>query len=175
MHHPDPEANRELEMLYGKLPRHQQIIWDAEQDVYRDEASRDWTPYKLPEHLFTVWAVTQMMGTTNNGGFQYFFENDWPDRPSYQLFIDALERIGATEPAYLLRTAVNAFPFQHPHLNVNARRDFIKTSRSKPDKYDSMIDRCGNRVMDLSDSIDKLLSQYVLLHTSSFPTVKQRS
>jgi hypothetical protein len=116
-----------------------------------------------------------MMGTINNGGFQYFFENDWPENPPYQVFIDALERIGAAEPADLLRTAVDAFPFQNPHLNVDARREYLESSRSKPEEYDSLIDRCGERVMKLSDSIDELMSKYVLLHISSFPTVKQRS
>ncbi len=175
MRHPDPETNRQLERVYQNLPRFRQIVWDAEGDVHRNDQSPDWSPYKLPEHLFTVWAVSAVQDTTNNGGFQYFFENDWPGCPSYQVFIDALERIGASECADLLKTAEGAFPFREPHLDLERRREFLESSRSTPDEYDSLIDRCGQRMMDLSDELEELMSKYILLHISSFPAVKEKS
>ncbi len=74
------------------------IDW-ASEDVYRDQDSPSWSPYNRGEQLLTVWAVEQAQGIIDNGGFQYFFENDWPENPSYSVFIDSFRRIGAGEAA----------------------------------------------------------------------------
>jgi hypothetical protein len=175
MRDPDPQTNRELERLYEAQPRHEQIVRDAVDDASHGEDSPAWTPYKLPEPLWTVWAVTAVQEKTMNGGFEYFFGNDWPDCPPYKIFIDAFVRIGASESADLLRTAAGAFPFQEPHLDCDARREYLLSSRSQPRTEDSLIDRCGQRMMDLCDENYQRLSQYILEHVAYFPTVQQRS
>ena len=55
------------------------IDWGSE-DVYRDQDSPAWSSYNRGEHLLTVWAVEQAQGIIDNGGFQYFFENDFLSR-----------------------------------------------------------------------------------------------
>lgn len=173
--HPDPEISRELQELYNGLPRYEQIVWDAQDDVHKDESESNWSPYKLSEPLLTVWAVCAVQEKTNNGGFQFFFENDWPDCPAYQIFIDAFERISAIETADMLRTSVSAFPSPEPQNDFEMRRNFMETSRSQPDADDSLIDKCGDRVIDLNDQNYRLLSAYVMEHLNCFPTVKRRS
>src|SRR3954462_213387 len=92
------------------------VDW-ASKDVYRDQKLPSWSAYQLKEPLLTVWAVEQAQGIIDNGGFQYFFENDWPENPEYSLFVDAFRRIGAAEAADCIQDAASMFPSSTPQLD----------------------------------------------------------
>jgi len=124
------------------------IDW-ALKDVYRDKDSPTWSPYDLGEQLLTVWAVEQAQGVVDNGGFQYFFENDWPENPPYSVFMDAFRRIGAQEAADCIQDAAEMFPSTSPHLDYQMRRDHMDSLRAKEAGRDSVIDKLGDRVIDL--------------------------
>jgi hypothetical protein len=42
----------------------------------------------------TILMVHGAQGVLDNGGLQYFFESDWPERPAYSSFSDAYRRVG---------------------------------------------------------------------------------
>jgi hypothetical protein len=119
------------------------LISAAMKDVYRGCEAKDWSPYPLSEPLSTFWAVVQAQEKINNGGFQYFFEADWPQKPNYKIFINAFRRIGAKESADWVEDAVEQFPFPEPHLYYKRRREYLVASRSEQGQYDSVIDRLG--------------------------------
>ena len=138
-----------------------EILEKAIDAVYADSAQDGWNPYKLSHPLFVVWAVEKSQGVTDNGGFQYFFENNWPDNPPYSIFIGALREIGAREAADCLQKAVDDFPFPNPHLDYEKRREHLEKSRSAADEYDSIIDQLGDRMMDLSGDTYAKLEAYI--------------
>jgi hypothetical protein len=80
-----------------------QLIERATVDVHRDEVAQNWNPLDLPEPLATTWAVVTSQGVIDNGGLQYFFENDWPASVTYSVFSDAYRTIGGIEAADLYR------------------------------------------------------------------------
>jgi hypothetical protein len=50
-------------------------------DYAMAEAKRVRDPDKLPPAVKTILLVHAAQGVIDNGGLQYFFEADWPDRP----------------------------------------------------------------------------------------------
>ena len=144
----------------------------ALQDIYHDQDSASWTPYRLPEPLLTAWAVEQAQGVIDNGGFQYFFENDWPDNPEYAVFIDAFRRIGAVEAADCIQDAVRMFPSSTPHLDCDMRREYMDFLREKEGVEESAIDELGDRVMDIGGDTMIQLASYIQAHLDFFPRVK---
>lgn len=150
------------------------IGW-ASKDVHRDEASPSWSPYNLGEQLLTVWAIEQAQGVIDNGGFQYFFENDWPENPPYSLFVNAFRRIGAHEAADCIQEAVEMFPSTSPHEDHQMRRDYMDSLQAKEGGQNSIIDRLGDRIIDLGGDTFVRLAQYISAHINSFPTAKQNA
>jgi hypothetical protein len=144
------------------------IFEKAMETVYADSSQDNWSPYKLTRPLFVAWAVEKAQGITDNGGLQYFFENDWPDNPPYSIFINAFREIGAREAADCLQKAVDNFPFPNPHLDYEKRREHLEKSRSAADEYDSIIDQLGDRMMDLSDDTYAKLETYIKQHQKYF-------
>jgi hypothetical protein len=148
------------------------LLKAADKDVYRDSEGKDWRSYDLDQPRFTCWAVDQAQGLVGNGGFQYFFEGDWPENPPYSVFIEAYRRIGAKEAADCFQDAVDDFPFADPHLDVKARNAHLDAKRSKPGEFDSLIDRLGDRVIDLNADTLTKLAGYVREHLDSFPAAR---
>jgi hypothetical protein len=64
-------------------------------------------------------------GVIDNGGFRYFFENDWPGRPPYSFFSKAYRRIGAARAAQRIEQAVASLPYRRPHLAARGRNRFM--------------------------------------------------
>jgi hypothetical protein len=149
------------------------LLSAAGKDVYRGCEAKDWTPYTLDEPRLTFWAVEQAQGITDNGGFQYFFESDWPEKPNYIIFVNAYRRIGAKESADWIEDAVEQFPFADPQLDYKSRREYLVSSRSAEGEYDSVIDRLGDRVIDLSGDTYTLLASYVRDNIDAFPAAKE--
>ena len=116
-----------------------------------------------------VWAVEKAQGLIDNGGFAYFFENDWPENPPYSIFVTAFREIGAIEAADYLQRAIEDFPFANPHLDYKKRRDHLENSRSSADEDDSVIDNLGDYVMNLSNDTYVKLEEYIRKNSHSFP------
>jgi len=173
----DDELDLSEDALYRNLPRFEQIVWDAADDVRQNDDEPNWSPCRLAEPLLTVWAVGAVVEKTNNGSIHHFFEFDWPEFPPYQLFIDALDRISAFESASILKSAVAAFPFPNPERDVESRREIINASIDDAEESEelSQFDKWGHRLIDLTDENYRLLSEYILAHISSFPTVAGKS
>ena len=163
--------------LYKSLPRFEQVVWDAQNDVHRNDDLPNWSPHQLTEPLLTVWAVAAVVEKTNNGSIQHFFEFDWPEFPPYQIFVDALDRIAAFESATILRSAVAVFTFPSPERDVESRREIIDASFKDAEESGeaSRFDKWGHRLIDLTEENYRLLSDYIRGNISSFPTVAQRS
>ena len=147
----------------------------ASEDVYKDQDSGSWSPYQLAEPLLTAWAVEQAQGVIDNGGFQYFFENDWPQNPEYAVFTDAFRRIGAAEAADCIQDAVSMFSSSAPHLDCDMRREHMDLLREKEGVEESVIDKLGFRVMDLGGDTMMRLATYVRTHIDVFPTAKKNA
>jgi len=117
---------------------------------------------KLPEALQTVVLIYSAQGIIDNGGFQYFFENDFPGKPPYILFASAYRRIGAHEASNNLEKAIKLFPFKNPHLYCAQRNSYLD-SLQEPNEIISLGDQlCGD------SSIWEQLEQYVLKNAKLF-------
>jgi hypothetical protein len=107
----------------------------------------------LPEPVRIVVLVHAAQGVIDNGGFQYFFESDFPGKPAYWLFVEAYRAIGADEAAATLEMAVALFPFAQPHRYVGKRNKFLdrfKDEEGDTDNspFDPLTDLlCGNKTV----------------------------
>ncbi len=88
---------------------------------------------KIPVPIATFIRVYSAQGQIDNGGLEHFFESDWPKKPTYKVFIDAYNKIGSIESAYALQEAVDSFPIDNPHRNINARNLFMDQCRVPDD------------------------------------------
>ena len=159
-------------MLSYEIPQSALDIIDwASTDVFRDHDSSDWSPYRLSEPLLTVWAVVFAQGIIDNGGFGYFFENDFPENPPYSVFWEAFRRIGALESSQCIETVANLFPAQRPELDYQMRRDYLNLSREMAAGKRDAIDQLASRFIDLGGLAFQLLVEYIQDHSNHFPTV----
>ena len=151
------------------------ILSGAEKIVYANCEDENWSPFNWPYPVFVVWAVGNAQGVTDNGGFQFFFESNWPETPCYDVFIGAFREIGANEAADCFEKAVSLFPFENPQLDCDGRMEYMEVSRLLPQERTSEIDILGDRVVEISDETYAKLSDYVLNHRSYFPTLNEQS
>ena len=110
----------------------------------------------VPEQV--VITIYSAQGLIDNGGFQYFFENDFPNKPNYRTFIKAYTEIGAKIEANSLKKAVSMFGFSDPHLDVGKRRNFLDKLDDEADFFDLEDDICGN------EAIWEKLVKYAIQH-----------
>lgn len=110
----------------------------------------------------TVAVVATAQGIIDNGGFRYFFGGDFPNNPSYSIFIDGYKRIGATHIADQLEKAINLFPFQTPHKYENWRKNYIESISEDHEFYKIEDLICGNQ------SVWDLLDKYIEKHNKYF-------
>ena len=57
----------------------------------------------LPDEVATFLMVYNAQGVIDNGGYFYFFENDWTDSPPYIDFINSYNSIGCVAQANELK------------------------------------------------------------------------
>ncbi|MBK8794753.1 MAG: DUF4375 domain-containing protein [Holophaga sp.] len=81
----------------------------------------------LPMTVQILLLVYSAQGVIDNGGFQYFFEMDWPGHPEYLAFSDAYRAIGANDAATCIDKAVSFFDFENPERFENQRILFMNT------------------------------------------------
>ncbi len=87
-----------------------------------------------------VVLVTTAQGIIDNGGFQYFFENEFEGDPNLQDFVSVFEQIGALESAGAIKKAIeinasnehgefdalDAIMFKESESNYNKLREYIR-------------------------------------------------
>jgi Domain of unknown function (DUF4375) len=101
---------------------------------------------KLPLALQTVVVVTSAQGVIDNGGLEYFYENDYPHNPPYSLFVAAYRRIGALEAADCIEQTAAMFPFRNPHFHHEKRRGFMEREASP--QFRALSGRiCGDKTV----------------------------
>jgi len=86
---------------------------------------------QLPEAVQVFLLVNGAQGAIDNGGFVFFFEEDWPGTPPYEDFNAAYESIGCIEQSAALRRIVATFPFSDPHLHREKRQEFMNARYNK--------------------------------------------
>lgn len=113
---------------------------------------------KLPEVLQSIYLVCIGQGVIDNGGFQYFYENDFVQNPPYSLFVEAFRRVGAEAVADCIEATAAMFPFSDPHLFREERNDWLDvTAEQKGHEFHRLSDfACGH------ESVWPLLDAYVL-------------
>lgn len=80
----------------------------------------------LPRPVAYFLHVYCAQGVLDNGGYRYFFEEDWVGQPPYQEFVDAFDAIGCHAQAADLARVAATFPFEEPHRDAAARNRFIR-------------------------------------------------
>ena len=124
-----------------------------------DEAGNSPSKSLLPFQTLVV--VYSAQGIIDNGGLEYFYENDWPAHPPYSFFAPAYRRIGAIEAAECIERTSSMFPFSKPHLHRRRRARFME--RDAPPEFRALSDRiCGDA------SVWEKLSAYVEDNRSTF-------
>ena len=74
-------------------------IWPATLSAQQMLTSVDDDMSRLPESVRIFLLVNGAQGVIDNGGYNYFFEADWPGTPPYEVFADAYEAIGCIRQA----------------------------------------------------------------------------
>ena len=116
----------------------------------------------LPVPLQTLVLVYSAQGVIDNGGFQYFFESDWPGIPGYFIFSNAYRTIGSGQIADLIDQAVALFPFNDPHINAGLRNAFLDSLPDGHTLHKLGDSACGDESVWLS------LSEYVRQNAQVF-------
>ena len=140
--------NQKQEVMFDK-------IVDFCQRKYK-KAGNDISKLSFPEQV--VLAIYSAQGVIDNGGFQYFFESDFPNKPDYAVFIRAYAEIGAVREAEILETAVSMFGFPDPHLHIEKRRYFLDQLDEEAAFFKVEDELCGN------GDIWKKLTKYACQH-----------
>jgi hypothetical protein len=119
---------------------------------------------KLSVELQTVILVQSAQAIIDNGGFEYFFEADFPNFPNYYLFVEAYKRINSTNAANILVKAINMFPFNEPHLYKDKRNKFMKLNAYSNNKE---FTKLGNIVCG-DQTVWSNLENYIINHKVLF-------
>lgn len=79
----------------------------------------------LEQPCRTVVIVYSAWGIIGNGGFQYFFENNFEGDPPFDMFTQALRTVGLEEIASRFAGLVALFPFGDAHKCIRKRQEFL--------------------------------------------------
>jgi hypothetical protein len=147
----------------------QDITHQAYELVQRMLDETDGDANKLPEVLQTTYCVYLGQGVIDNGGLEYFYENDFAGQPPYDLIVAAFRRVGAYAVADCIERTANMFPFSAPHLKREARIDWIGSIEDETEHEFHQLSNlaCGN------ESVFPLLDSYLLKYRAfieDFPT-----
>jgi hypothetical protein len=125
---------------------------------------------RLPESVRVFLLVNGAQGVVDNGGYKYFFGQDWPGTPPYEDFARAYETIGCIPQAADLRRVAGTFPFSEPHLHKDERSAFIEARYDEstycvPEWGDAL---CGDK------EVWERLATYYARHRDDFPAPRRR-
>jgi len=140
----------------------QDILDEAAEIVYQKLDSVGGDPMKLPKVMQPIAILYSIQAMVDNGGFRYIFENNFPFMQPYPVWIEAYRQIGAVGPADCLERAVALFPFENPHLDIEARNKFMD-SLAEDDSMFILGDMvCGD------EQVWELMKEYVNNHRDIF-------
>lgn len=123
---------------------------------------------ELDEPLRVVIMVSTAQGIIDNGGLQYFFENNFPEKPPYALFVDAYRAIGAKKEAAALESSINLFPFARPERFRGKRNAVLdKYLEDGGHRKDSPFEPFTH-VLCGSERVWECLERYVRKHQKVF-------
>jgi hypothetical protein len=111
---------------------------------------------ELGDPFKTIAIVCSAQGIIDNGGLEYFFENDFPNNPPYQMFIDAYSNIGASTEAECIEKALPFFEVPNPETATAARIKFIN---SLPEDYSHEFQKISGSICG-SEAVWTLLGKY---------------
>ncbi len=123
--------------------------------------------FRLPVPLQTVVVVYSAQGIIDNGGLEYFYENDFDGLPPYGFFVDVYRRIGAEDAASCIETSAAMFPFSEPHLSETSRQVWLDSVKHDESNQFVKLSRkiCGD------PSVFPKLADYVNAHRHAFQAV----
>lgn len=115
---------------------------------------------RVAEPCRSALIVRSAMAIFHNGGSQYFFEEDFPEKPDYAMIVDALRRVGLSAIADGLAGLVGLFPFDAPHLHLEKRRALLD---DPPGDFDAARAWLDDQVFAIDgDQVDAVLGKYIL-------------
>lgn len=109
--------------------------------------------------VITVWAL---IGEVGNGGLSQFYYNssgDWAFET-----VDALQRIGATEAAEIVRMTNSDFPPGGPSADFEIRHRQIEALPDGEELAEKW-DRAGTRLCEMEQIIEEKLYQHLVAYT----------
>jgi Domain of unknown function (DUF4375) len=115
----------------------------------------------LPHEVVTFLRVYNAQGVIDNGGYCYFFENDWPEGPPYSEFVNSYNSIGCVDQAHELKRVVETFPFENPHLQCDRRNEFMEKNE------ESLVEIWGDKLCG-DEGVWQKLENYYIKHKNKF-------
>jgi hypothetical protein len=117
----------------------------------------------LDQPCHTVVIVYSAWGIIENGGFEYFFESNFPDDPPYDVFTEAFRNVGLDEIALRFSTLVSSFPFSDPHKYPQKRQEFLG---SQPSSFITSMTELEDLIY-AHDNIEKTLNSFLQVPEAS--------
>lgn len=108
-------------------------------------------PCRVVVIVYSAW------GLIENGGFQYFFESNFPEEPPYEVFIQAFSSVGLTDIALRFSKLISLFPFDEPHKFPRKRQEFIGL---KPPSFIALMAELEDLV-SAHENIEKTLNLFL--------------
>ncbi len=81
----------------------------------------------IPEPARTLVCIYSAHGIIGNGGFRFFFENNFNDNNEHAInyIISSYNNIGLIYHALAIKEVLGLFPDSKPHEDLNKRREFL--------------------------------------------------
>jgi hypothetical protein len=114
-------------------------------------------PCRMVVIVYSAW------GLIENGGFQYFFESNFPGDPPYDVFTQAFRSVGLTDIALRFSKLVSSFPFEEPHKFRRKRQEFIDL---KPSSFITLMTELEDLVY-AHENIEKTLNSFLQMPDAS--------
>ena len=111
----------------------------------------------LDQPCRTVVIVYSAWGIIGNGGFQYFFENNFEGDPPFGVFTQAFDAVGLEEIARRFSELVALFPFSDPHKSIRKRQEFLD---SQPPDFIAAMTELENLIYQ-NDNIEETLNSFL--------------
>lgn len=117
----------------------------------------------LTEAELTVFCIDGLERDVNNGGFSQWFFNSAGDQARET--VDALERVGASHTAGLVRRSLEPFGPDGPSRDWEARRDQLEEIG---EGADTLWDELTDAFCAYTEDLTSLLRGYVSSHRGQF-------
>lgn len=138
-----------------------EVMWEHG-DFYEDEATYKRSIEPATKGQLAVYACTWYLSEVNNGGHDQFFANStgmvWEDA------LMGFHLLNAPEHLKILTEVIAVFPNSKPSKDRQQRWDQMENTDT------SAFDKLDDRLYDLEEDFDSLVTDYVLQHPDEFFT-----